>query len=210
MSGALFSSLPGLRGLHLPDLDAPAIQPPEAPPEPSLEELLEVARRRGHAAGLREGEARGRAAEQASRDALADEAIRAALTQLDGAADAARQAADENARALTGLLLAALDAALPGAAAREAAALLEPMMAALGPVAEAPLGATLLVPPALLDHARDRFGETGLPVAVDPALPEGDARIAWRRGGLDLDLGRRRAVIRESLAALQLIDEDSA
>ncbi|MFC7736351.1 hypothetical protein ACFQX4_10935 [Roseomonas sp. GCM10028921] len=205
---ALFA--PGLRGLVLPDLDAPAVALPEAPPESSLDELLEAARAEGRAAGLREGEARGRAAEQASRDTLADEAIRIALTHLDQAQEAARQAVERHARSLAAMLADMVDAALPGAAAREAPALLEPLMRALGPVEDAPDGAVLRVPPALLDHARARFGGTGLPMEADPALPEGDARITWRHGGLDLDLSRRRAAIRDVLAALRLSQENDA
>jgi flagellar biosynthesis/type III secretory pathway protein FliH len=196
--------LTGLRGLSLPDLDAPDAPPAEEPAAPSLESLLESARREGHAAGLREGEARGRAEEAASRDALADEAVRAALLQLDGARAAAEAAADENAHALAALLVQVVDAALPGAAARDAALLLEPLLRALGPLEDAPPGAVLRVPPAILDHARARYGATGLPVEADPLIPEGDARIAWRQGGLDLDLSRRRAAIREALAALDL------
>jgi flagellar biosynthesis/type III secretory pathway protein FliH len=207
-------SLRGLRGLTLPDLDAPDAPPAEIPAPPTIEELLEAARREGHAAGLREGEARGRAAEQASRDAMAEEAIRIALSQLDGARAAAREAADRNAEALAGMLAWMVDTALPGAAAREAAPLLDPLMRALGPLEDAPPGAVLRVPPALLDHARDRYGATGLPIEADPALPEGDARIAWRQGGIDLDLSRRRAAIREALTALRLpispIAEDDA
>ncbi|MFH5924604.1 hypothetical protein [Roseomonas xinghualingensis] len=198
----------GLRGLVLPDLDAPAALPHEEPPAPSIEEMLEAARREGHAAGLREGEVRGRAAEQASRDALADEAIRVALLQLEAARKMARDIADENAHALAELLVGMVDAALPGAAAREAAALLEPLMRAFGPVEDAPPGAVLRVPPTLLDHTRTRFGATGLPIEADPSLPEGDARITWRDGGLELDLSRRRAALREALAALHLPLED--
>jgi len=194
----------GLRGLALPDLDAPDAPPPEEIRPPSMEELLDAARRDGHAAGLREGEARGRAEESASREALADDAVRAALLQLDGARAAAEAAAGENAGALAALLVRAVDAALPGAAARDAAALLEPLLRALGPMEDAPPGAVLRVPPAILDHARARYGAAGLPIEVDPALPEGDARIVWRQGGLDLDLSRRRAAIREALAALDL------
>ncbi|MBB5692751.1 FliH/SctL family protein [Muricoccus pecuniae] len=205
---ALFS--PGLRGLVLPDLDAPAVALPAAPPEPSLDELLAAAREEGRAAGLREGEARGRAAEQASRDTLADEAIRIALTHLDQAQEAARQEVERHAHSLAAMLADLVDAALPGAAAREAPALLEPLMRALGPVEDAPDGAVLRVPPALLDHARARFGGTGLPIEADPALPEGDARITWRHGGLDLDLSRRRAAIRDVLAALRLSQENDA
>lgn len=198
------TSLRGLRGLTLPDLDAPDAPAAEIPTPPTIEELLEAARREGHAAGLREGEVRGRAAEQASRDAMAEEAIRMALADLDGARAAAREAADRNAEALAGMLAWMVDAALPGAAAREAAALLGPLIQALGPVEDAPPGAALRVPPALLDHARERFGATGLPIEADPGLPEGDARIAWRTGGIDLDLSRRRSAIRETLAALRL------
>ena len=208
------TSLRGLRGLTLPDLDAPDAPPPDIPAPPTIEELLEGARREGHAAGLREGEARGRAAEQASRDAMAEESVRIALMHLDEGRVAAQEAADRNAEALASLLVWMVDAALPGAAAREAAPLLEPLMRALGPLEDAPPGAVLRVPPALLDHARDRFGAIGLPIEADPTLPEGDARIAWRQGGIDLDLSRRRAAIREALAALRLplppIPEDDA
>jgi flagellar biosynthesis/type III secretory pathway protein FliH len=196
--------LKGLRGLSLHDLDAPEAAVPEAPAEPSIEEMLDAARREGHAAGLREGEARGRAAEQAARDSLAEEAIRLALLQLETAREVACDMVDENAQVLAKLLVSMVDAALPGAAAREAAALLEPLMRALGPVGDAPPGAVLRVPPALLDHARTRFGTAGLPIEADPGLPEGDARIVWRDGGLDLDLSRRRAALRDALAALQL------
>jgi flagellar biosynthesis/type III secretory pathway protein FliH len=196
--------LKGLHGLFLPDLDAPEVAVPEAPAEPSIEEMLDAARREGHAAGLREGEVRGRAAEQAARDSLAEEAIRLALLQLETAREVARDMVDENAQVLAKMLVSMVDAALPGAAAREAAALLEPLMRALGPVGDAPPGAVLRVPPALLDHARTRFGTAGLPIEADPGLPEGDARIVWRDGGLDLDLSRRRAALRDALAALQL------
>ena len=210
----MVTSLGGLRGLSLPDLDAPDVPPPESPAPPTIEELLEAARREGHAAGLREGEARGRAAEEASRDAMAEEAVRIALSQLDGARAAAREAADRNAEALAGMLVWMVDNALPGAAAREAAPLLEPLMRALGPLEDAPTGAVLRVPPALLDHARSRFGATGLPIEADATLPEGDARIAWRHGAIDLDLSRRRAAIREALLSLRLpvspIPEDDA
>ena len=198
----------GLRGLALPDLDAPAVTIPAEPPPPAIEDRLEEARREGHAAGLREGEARGRAAEQVSRDALRDEAIRVALLELEGARAAAREASDAGAHALASLLVGMVDAALPGAAAREAAALLEPLVKALGPVEDAPAGATLRVPPALLDHARTRFGALGLPIEPDSALPEGDARIAWKHGGLELDLSRRRAAIKECLEALRLTPPD--
>ena len=203
--------LTALRGLVLPDLDAPPPAPADtsvSPPPPSLEERLEEARCDGRAAGLREGEARGRTAEQVSRDALRDEALRVALLQMEAARAAARTVAEDAVAALAAMLVAMVDAALPGAAAREATLLLEPLMRALGPPGDAPAGATLRVPPALLDHARARFAALGLPIEPDETLPEGDARITWRHGGIDLDLSRRRAAIRDALAALRLPQPD--
>ena len=72
----------------------------------------------------------------------------------------------------------------------------------------APAGAVLRVPPALLEQARARLDSTGLPVEADPALPPGDARIAWRGGGLALVLAERRAAIREAMASLGFTDEE--
>lgn len=196
-----------LRALRLPDLDAPAAPPPA--PEMTVEERLAIARDEGFRAGLIEGEARGRAASETGRAAMAEESIRLALLTVDDLRADAVAVAEENARALGELLFAAFDAALPGAAARHAPDLLPHLLDALGPVEDAPAGATLRVPPALLDVARERFGDRGLPVEPDPTLPEGDARIAWRHGGIAMVLDERRAAIREVLASLDLLPKDT-
>ena len=81
-------------------------------------------------------------------------------------------------------------------------------MTALGPAEDAPAGAVLRVPPAILDVARERFGDRGLPIEADPALPEGDARLAWRHGGIALNLEDRRSAIRRVLASLNLLSEE--
>ncbi len=192
--------------LRLPDLDAPAAAPP--PPEP-IEDPVEAARRDARAEALREGEARGRAAEATGCAAMAEESIRLALTAMDGLREEARAAAEAGVRDLARIVLDMVDAALPGAAARHAPDLLPTLLDALGPVAEAPDGATLRVPPAILDGARDRFGDRGLPIEPDPALPEGDARLEWRHGGIRLSLEKRRAAIREVLASLDLLPADT-
>ncbi|WP_376093075.1 hypothetical protein ACE7GA_24860 [Roseomonas sp. CCTCC AB2023176] len=197
-----------LRALRLPDLDAPAA--PLPPPEPTLEERIAAARAEGFAAGLVEGEARGRAAAETGRAAMAEESIRLALLTMEDLRAEAVAAVEENARALGELLFAAFDAALPGAAARHAPQMLPRLLEALGPVEEAPSGATLRVPPAILDLARERFGDRGLPIEPDPSLPEGDARIAWRDGAVALVLEDRRREIREVLASLDLLPKDTA
>lgn len=188
--------------LRLPDLDA---RPAPPPPPPPLEDPVEVARREARAEALREGEARGRAAEVAGREAMAEETLRVALLAMDDLREEARAAAEAGVRDLARMVLAMVDAALPGTAAARAPDMIPALFEALGPVADAPAGAALRVPPAILDVARDRFGDRGLPIEPDPALPEGDARLEWRHGGIRLSLASRRAAIREALATLDLI-----
>ena len=203
--------------LEFPDLDAPPAPAPAAPVPPAdpapdreaeMEALIGIAREAGFADGLAEGERRGREAEAARREAGLDGLLAATLSQVDTALARMRAEAEEQAEAFALLLLRSLDLALPLAPAREAPAMLERLLQLLGPVTEAPAGAVLRVPPALLEQARARLDGTGLPVEADPALPPGDARIAWRGGGLALVLAERRAAIREAMASLGFTDEE--
>lgn len=208
---------PSRPALSFPDLDAPP-EPPPAPPMPAPDPvpdreaetaaLIEIAREAGFAEGLAEGERRGRDAEAAQREAGLDGLLAATLSRIDEALARMRDEAAEQAEAFALLLLRSLDLALPLAAAREAPAMLERLLQLLGPVAEAPTGAVLRVPPGLLEQAQARLDGTGLPVEADPALPPGDARIAWRGGGLALVLAERRAAIREAMASLGFTDEE--
>ncbi|MFT8242855.1 hypothetical protein [Roseomonas sp. BN140053] len=198
---------PVLSGLALPDLDAAAAPPrPEGPTPEEVDLLLDVAREAALAEGRALGEAEGRAAALASSAALLNDILAEALNRIDEAAAEAAAAAEQNALSLGRLLLRMLDAALPGAAARAAPELLDQLVAQLGPVLEAPEGATVLVPPDLLDAAQERLAGSGLPVQPDPALAPGDARIAWRGGALALDLAQRRAAIHDILASLDLLE----
>jgi hypothetical protein len=70
-------------------------------------------------------------------------------------------------------------------------------------LADAP-EATLFVAPTLVEAMALRVG--GIPVAGDPALPESDARIAWRDGDVALDFAARQRAIREALASQGLIE----
>ena len=203
-------SAPRESALRLPDLDAPAVPAVPRPAGPSREELdamLDAAREAGIAEGRADGERAGFEAANASRAAALDGALAAATSRLEQAVADAAALAEANARALAALLLGALDAALPGAASRFAPEMLDHLVTQLGPVADAPAGATVLVPPALLEEAGARLAASGLPVEADPALPAGDARIAWRGGSLALDLAERRRAVRAVLCSLGLTPE---
>jgi flagellar biosynthesis/type III secretory pathway protein FliH len=195
-------------GMALPDLDARPAPPPVAAPEPEgppLEELLAAARAEGFAAGRSEGEAAGHAAalagiEQRMAESLA--ALPAALQQAQAAADAL---AEEHAGLVARLLIAALDTALPAAAARLGPALILRTATALRPALEDRQEARLHVHP---DLAGPLAGQ--LPhwiVEADADLPPGDARIQWRGGGAALDLDARRRAIRDTLATLDLTQD---
>jgi flagellar biosynthesis/type III secretory pathway protein FliH len=105
-------------------------------------------------------------------------------------------------------VLATLDAALPKAAAQDAVALATATAAALRPALATRPEAVLYVAPALVD--RVAAAVTFLPVQADPALPPGDARLAWRDGEARADLAARRRAIRDALAGLGLPLESEA
>ncbi|UFN48287.1 hypothetical protein LPC08_20080 [Roseomonas sp. OT10] len=202
-------ALPMLRALALPDLDAPPPPPPAEGPGPEeIAAMLDAARDAARADGYAAGEQAGWEAALASQAARLDGALAALLPQLEAMLREERAASEARTRELAVLLLRLVDAALPGAAARAAPDLLDRLMEHLGPVLEVPEGATVLVPPEVLEAARRRLDGTGLAVAADPALAPGDARIAWRGGGLAMDLAARRAAIGEVLASLGLTEED--
>ncbi|WP_204623692.1 hypothetical protein, partial [Crenalkalicoccus roseus] len=108
---------------------------------------------------------------------------------------------------LARLLLAALDAALPAAAARlapESAALLAE---AVRPAIEEAGGIRLLVAPGLAAAAAARIGDPRVAVEEDAALAPGDARALWRGGGAVAALAGRRRIVAEVLSALGLDEE---
>lgn len=172
---------------------------PEAGPDP-MEALLAEARQSawedGRAAGLAEAEA--------ASAAVAARAAEHALAALREGAAAARKAAAEAAADLARVALAMLDAALPGLAADNAAALAAAFARRLAPALEVMPEARLLVPPGLAEATRALLGPVGIAVEEDPALPAGDARAEWRGGGAALDLAARRAEIRRVLESAGL------
>jgi flagellar biosynthesis/type III secretory pathway protein FliH len=187
--------------LPLPDLSRPP--PVDAPPPPDPA-LLAAARAEGaaegHARGLTEGLAEGMRRQAAAQEAAMTANLAAIAAALAAAEERGRQAADEAAEALAAVLLAAMDAALPVANARCGEALIARVAAELRPALADRPEATLHVAPGLVAALAARLPE-GPPVAADPALPPGDARIAWRDGACLVTLDRRRAAVRAALAA---------
>jgi flagellar biosynthesis/type III secretory pathway protein FliH len=178
---------------------AEALPAPEPEPDPVIAVLAEARRiafAEGHAAGLREAEAAAPAiAAQAA--TLALDALRAGHA---AAAEAARNAAEDVAR----LALAMLDAALPGLAAQNGAALVAAFARRLRPMLESAPEARLLVAPGLVEATRALLGTATIAIEEDAALPPGDARAEWRSGGAALDLAARRQAIRGVLEAAGL------
>jgi flagellar biosynthesis/type III secretory pathway protein FliH len=193
---------PRRAGLSLPDFDAPP--PPPEPEGPTLEQQLEAAFAAGREAGLAEGRELGmqealRRAEQRMSDSVG-----VLSAHLEASRAEARALADHAVGELAALVLRVLDAAAPLAATRAAPDAIARLAAELHPLlADAP-EATLFVAPTLVEAMALRVG--GIPVAGDPALPESDARIAWRDGDVALDFAARQRAIREALASQGLIE----
>lgn len=197
---------PAAMAFDVPDFDAP---PPPPGPDPApaaqaaaaaaLEAQLAAARE----AGFAEGEATARviaADSLAAREAAALERIAAAL---EAARAGIGEAAGEAAETLARLLLAALDAALPDAAARLAPEAALRLAVALRPLLEDGVAVTLRVPPGCAE-AVTRLGEPTVVVVEDAALLPGDARAAWRGGGAAGSLMARRQAIAALLETFDL------
>ena len=179
----------------------PPAPPPSLAPEPDpMEELLadarRIAREEGRAEGLREA--------AASREALAAEAALIAAGALRDGQAAAAEAAAAVATDLARLALSMLDAALPGLAAENGAALVAGFARRLAPLLETEPEARILVAPGLAEATRALFAMEGVTVAEDAALAPGDARAEWRGGGANFDLAARRRDIRGVLDAAGL------
>lgn len=178
----------------LPDFLEPA------PSKPIAEDPLEAAARDAFDAGRRAG------AEEAAlrREARAAETLEAVRRELAAAEAAAVRASERALAELARTLFAFADAALPGASRRAAAPMVAALTAALRDSVPLTPDATVFVAPSLVPLlSRD------LPLRVegDLALPEGDARIAWRGGAAVLDLAARRAALRHALSLVDLLED---
>ncbi len=191
-------------GLVVPDFDAP-LPLAEDPAAELLAAAAEAARLETvRAADFAAGEAAGAAREAQSRMAR-DAAVLAAMAlALEQAEAAARSAAIDGSQAVATLLLAALDAALPEAAARLAPEAAARLAAVLLPLLAEGLAVTLHVAAGCGEAAAGRLADPRVKVAEDAALPPGDARATWRGGGACLSLAARRQAVADMLACFQL------
>jgi len=187
--------------LPLPDLTHPPPVDAPPPPDPALLDAARVeGEADGHTRGLAEGLAEGMRRQAAAQEAAMAASLAAIAVALDAAAERGQREAAEAGEALATVLLSAMDAALPVEAARCGDVLIARVAAALRPaIADRP-EATLHVAPDLVARLASRLPD-GPPVAADPDLPPGDARIAWRDGACLVALDQRRAAVREALHA---------
>ena len=188
-----------------PEAPSP-IPEPEAPVDDgaALAAMVEDARATGYAAGLEAGR-RAAAAMGQERIASALEMLSAALEQARGPAE---QAALDAARDLAALVLAMLEAALPGLAARHAPETLATLAASLLPRLRLLRAPRLFVAPGLAEAIAPVVQGLSLTIAEDPAMPEGDARIEWEAGVLRFDRAARVAALRDAMAQAGIALED--
>jgi hypothetical protein len=106
---------------------------------------------------------------------------------------------------VAGLLLTALDAALPAAAARLAPDTAAALAALVEPLLRDGVAVTLSVAGGGAEAAAARIGaKPGLAVEEDAALAPGDAKASWRGGSASSSLAARRAAVAGVLGALGL------
>lgn len=165
-----------------------------------MEEILAETRRLAH----EEGRAEGLREAAATQQALAAEAAMSIAAALADARAAAAEAATQVATDLARLALSMLDAALPGLAAENGAALAAGFARRLAPLLETEPEARILVAPGLAEATRALLPVNGISVAEDASIAPGDARAEWRDGGATFDLAARRRDIRGVLDAAGL------
>ena len=203
-----------LGALDIPDLDgggAPTQRAQRAAAQAEAERAarqaaLDAARAEGFTAGEAAGRAEAAAAHAAARETAEAVALAAAAASLGTIAATADATIGRGAEALARLILAALDAALPAAAARLAPETAALLVTEIQPVLERAGTVHLSVAPGLAAGIGSRLADPRLTIAEDPALAPGDARAAWADGAATMRLQDRRAALTAMLASLGLAD----
>lgn len=149
------------------------------------------------------GMAAGREAEQASRETAAAESLsRVADTMAGAVADArwavdavAEQTAAEMARLVSEVIAHALPSLAAQVARQDATAFVAGLLPALAAEPRIDIRVASGVAPALAEQLAT---QPTIHVAADPALPEGDVRIAWRDGQAE----HRHAAFRSAILGM--------
>ena len=180
---------------------AEAARMPPPPPEPDpMEETL-----RAVAASAREdGFAAGRASMTQEAAQRAAESLAQIAKSLAVSQQASAEIAAEASNGVARVALAMLDAALPGLAAQQSAALVADFAERLRPALAFLPEAHLHVAPSLIEVVRTLVGDLAVTLVPDAALAPGDARAIWQGGGAEFDIAARRAAMAEALNAAGL------
>ena len=180
---------------------AEAARMPPPPPEPDpMEETL-----RAVAASAREdGFAAGRASMTQEAAQRAAESLAQIAKNLAASQQASAEIAAEASNGVARVALAMLDAALPGLAAQQSAALVADFAERLRPALAFLPEAHLHVAPSLIEVVRTLVGDLAVTLVPDAALAPGDARAIWQGGGAEFDIAARRAAMAEALNAAGL------
>ena len=180
---------------------AEAARMPPPPPEPDpMEETL-----RAVAASAREdGFAAGRASMTQEAAQRAAESLAQIAKSLAASQQASAEIAAEASNGVARVALAMLDAALPGLAAQQSAALVADFAERLRPALAFLPEAHLYIAPSLIEDVRALVADLAVTLVPDAALAPGDARAIWQGGGAEFDIAARRAAVAEALNAAGL------
>jgi flagellar biosynthesis/type III secretory pathway protein FliH len=179
--------------------EAARMPPPPPEPDPMEETLRAVA-----ASAREDGFAAGRASMTQEVANRAAESLGLIAKQLAASQAASTEIAAEASRGIARVALAMLDAALPGLAAQQSAALVADFAERLRPALAFLPEAHLHVAPDLVEDVRPLIGDLALTLVPDATLAPSDARASWQGGGAEFDLAKRRAAIAEALSAAGL------
>ncbi|MCA3324653.1 MAG: hypothetical protein INF75_11975 [Roseomonas sp.] len=179
--------------------EAARMPPPPPEPDPMEETLRAVA-----ASAREDGFAAGRASMTQEAAHHAAESLAQIAKSLAASQQASADIATEACRGVARVALAMLDAALPGLAAQQSAALVADFAERLRPALAFLPEAHLHLSPALIEEVRALVGDLSVTLVADPAIGLGDARAVWQGGGAEFDLAKRRAAIAEALSAAGL------
>ena len=179
--------------------EAARMPPPPPEPDPMEETLRAVA-----AAAREDGFAAGRASMTQEVAQRAAESLALIAKQLTANQEASAEIAAEAGRGVARVALAMLDAALPGLAAQQSAALVADFAERLRPALAFLPEAHLHIAPGLIEDVRALVGDLAVTLVPDAALAPGDARASWQGGGAEFDLAKRRAAVAEALSAAGL------
>ena len=179
--------------------EAARMPPPPPEPDPMEETLRAVA-----AAAREDGFAAGRASMTQETANRAAESLALIAKHLAASQAASADIAADASRGVARVALSMLDAALPGLAAQQSAALVADFAERLRPALAFLPEAHLHVAPCLLEDLRALLGDLAVTLVPDASLAPGDARSTWQGGGAEFDLAKRRAAIAEALSAAGL------